>query len=37
MIIGKGGLYVNCFRLQPPMCVTLDDASFAVSVMEQVG
>lgn len=36
VIIGKGGLYGNCFRMQPPMCLTMDDANFALYVMDKV-
>jgi len=36
VLLGKGGLYVNCFRIQPPMCVTLEDADFTISVMDKV-
>ncbi|XP_073511206.1 alanine--glyoxylate aminotransferase 2, mitochondrial [Phyllobates terribilis] len=34
VLCGKGGLYNNTFRIKPPMCITKEDADFAVSVLE---
>ena len=34
VLIGKGGLYGNVLRVKPPMCVTKEDADFALDVIE---
>ena len=34
VLIGKGGLYGNVFRVKPPMCWTLADADYLVDVMD---
>lgn len=34
LLLGKGGLYNNTFRIKPPMCITKEDADFAVAVLE---
>lgn len=33
LLLGKGGLYGNCFRIKPPMCITRADVDFAIAVM----
>ncbi|XP_055521157.1 alanine--glyoxylate aminotransferase 2, mitochondrial [Leucoraja erinacea] len=33
LLLGKGGLYGQTFRLKPPLCITREDVDFAVSVM----
>lgn len=35
VLLGKGGLYGNVFRIKPPMCITKDDADFAVAVLRK--
>lgn len=33
LLIGKGGLNGNVFRIKPPMCITKEDADFTLEVM----
>jgi alanine-glyoxylate transaminase / (R)-3-amino-2-methylpropionate-pyruvate transaminase len=33
LLIGKGGLSGNVFRIKPPMCITKEDADFTLEVM----
>jgi alanine-glyoxylate transaminase/(R)-3-amino-2-methylpropionate-pyruvate transaminase len=35
LLIGKGGLSGNVFRIKPPMCITKEDADFALNVMRK--
>ena len=34
VLFGKGGLHGNVFRIKPPMCITKEDADFAVEVLD---
>jgi alanine-glyoxylate transaminase / (R)-3-amino-2-methylpropionate-pyruvate transaminase len=35
VLIGKGGLDGNVLRIKPPMCITIQDADFAVDVLDR--
>lgn len=35
VLVGKGGLDGNVIRIKPPMCITAEDADFAVDVLDR--
>ena len=36
LLIGRSGTQQNVIRLQPPLNITMEDASFAADVLEEV-
>jgi len=36
LLIGKAGFYGNVLRIKPPMCITREDTSFALEVLDAV-
>jgi alanine-glyoxylate transaminase/(R)-3-amino-2-methylpropionate-pyruvate transaminase len=35
VLLGKGGLEGNVLRIKPPLCITAEDADFAVDVLDR--
>jgi alanine-glyoxylate transaminase/(R)-3-amino-2-methylpropionate-pyruvate transaminase len=35
VLLGKGGLGGNVLRIKPPLCITVDDVSFALEVLDR--
>ncbi len=34
VLVGKGGFYGNVLRLKPPLCISKEDAAFALEVLD---
>jgi len=35
VLLGKGGLFGNIFRIKPPMCITTEDVDFSIGVIRK--
>ncbi|TNN68105.1 Alanine--glyoxylate aminotransferase 2, mitochondrial [Liparis tanakae] len=35
ILIGKGGIYGQTFRIKPPMCITMEDAEFFLAIFDK--
>ena len=36
ILMGKGGMFGNVFRIKPPMCFSKEDADFLVDTLDEV-
>jgi alanine-glyoxylate transaminase / (R)-3-amino-2-methylpropionate-pyruvate transaminase len=36
VLVGRGGLYYNRIRIEPPLCLTEKEAELAVTTLESV-
>ena len=36
ILVGRGGAGANVLRLQPPMCMSMDDAKYFIQSFEEV-
>ena len=36
MLLGRGGEGANVLRLQPPMCMSMEDAKYFVGAFEEI-
>jgi len=34
LLVGKGGMFGNCFRIAPPLCVSIEEADRACDILE---
>ena len=34
LLLGKGGMFGNVFRIKPPMCINKNDVDYAIDVID---